>query len=413
MLALLAVVVAASPAPVANDTAERVAQGTPARAPLTPRPAPPENDEADWARDEAPRGSPRPRATPAEPDDTGWARDDAPLPPPRKRPTPEEIWKEQRANAPRAEAPPPQEIEPLSARRAKRFLGALLGGAVGFAAPMALLPVADQACMGVFMACPTAAHVLIGAGGLVASIAGAAVGAALAGGDVPGAALVTGTFVGLFLALAVSAVSVAASAGRIGTGVGLALLVGGSGLVVGSQAVALLLRDDAIEERPWLGSSAGRLAGASLAFAGSLGVGFLLAALLASSVPVLAIGVGVVTALLAPVASWAAHRGLGGRGSAAVAYLGTIGAAALGFLGVGLFLASNTFSPGDDGARVRGGAATALIVGGALLGTLAVPLALEASHASVLVEEFGAKVKVSLGGGPVPGGAMGVVTARF
>jgi hypothetical protein len=87
--------------------------------------------------------------------------------------------------------------------------------------------------------------------------------------------------------------------------------------------------------------------------------------------------------------------------------------AAIGLLGVGLFLASNTFSPGDDGARLRGGATTALIVGGTLLGTLAVPLALEASHASVLVEEFGLKVKVSLGGGPVPGGAMGVVTARF
>jgi hypothetical protein len=42
-----------------------------------------------------------------------------------------------------------------------------------------------------------------------------------------------------------------------------------------------------------------------------------------------------------------------------------------------------------------------------------VPLALEASHASAVVEEVGAKVKVSLGGGPVPGGAMGVVTARF
>jgi hypothetical protein len=301
----------------------------------------------------------------------------------------------------------------LSAHRAKRFLGALLGGAVGFAAPMALLPVADQACTSGFMACPTPAHVLIGGSGLVASIAGAALGAALAGGAVPGAALVTGTFVGLFLALAVSAVTAVASPGRIGTGVGLALLVSGSGLVVASQAVALLLRDDAIEERPWLGSSAGRLAGASLAFAGSLGVGSLFAGLLALTLPGLAIGVAIVTPLLAPLASWAAHRAMGGRGSVAVAYLGTVGVAAIGLLGAGLFVASNAFSPGDDSARLRGGAATALIVGGALLGTLGVPLALEASHASVLVEEFGPKVKVSLGGGPVPGGAMGVVTARF
>ncbi|MDX2015789.1 MAG: hypothetical protein SFW67_36680 [Myxococcaceae bacterium] len=422
MLALLAVVVfAATPAPVANDAP--VKPRTPLgvrRAPVSPEQAPsrvPLTPAAD-----ADGGESKDRAPPEVDDDTDWARDDAPPRPLRKRPTPEDIWNEKTAPLERPVEPAPAPIEPLSAQREKRFIGALLGGVVGLAAPMLFMPLADRACVvslpGGFPAfvCPTPAHVLIGIGGLVAAITGAGVGVALAGGEVPGAAMVTGTFVGLVLALAVAALTVAGSSGQLARGAGVALLGAGAGLVVVGQAVAMLLRDDAIEERPWLASSAGRLATTSLAFVGTLGGGLLVALLLGiTSTPVgfaLAAGVGVLSPLLAPLAAWGAHRAMDGKGTVGVSYLSMLGVGAIGFLGAFL-IAANSLGFDEEAGRLRGGAIAAAVVGGTLLGTLGVPLALEASHAGVLIEERGPKVNVSLGGAPVAGGAMGVVTARF
>jgi hypothetical protein len=290
---------------------------------------------------------------------------------------------------------------------------------------MLLLPVADQACPATFGLRPSFcfSHLVVGAGGLVLSLLGAALGVSLAGGEVSGAALAAGSFVGLLLSLALAATvgSVALAAQVPGGGVsGLALpvVISGGALVVAAQALAALFRSDALEARPWVGASAGRLALTSVAFLGTLGGGLLLATLLVSSGGyvggLLGLGLGVGSIGVSPLVAWAAHRASGGRGSLGVSYLATMGIAGLGVLGALLAaLTANASIRGNDWSQVNGGAAAALVVGGAILGGLGLPLALEASHVSVLTEERAQKVTVSLAGAPVPGGAMGLVTARF
>jgi hypothetical protein len=343
-----------------------------------------------------------------EKDDSAWAQ---PLPRP-KRLTPGEIWNEP--------STPPEPPGTLSQPRLLRFMGAFLGGAVGLGVPLLLLPLADAPCAlvsGAFSFCPTPVHFLVGTLSLIGAIAGAAGGFALAGGEVSGGAVVAGTFVGLFLALAVAAVAVVVAQAQQfpSTGLGLPVIVAGAGLVVGSQALAMLLRDDAREGRPWLSSSAGRMALTSVAFLAAAGVGALLTVLLgaATQSAVVAIGAGVVFGSLVPLAAWGTHRALDGKGSVGVAYLATLATAALGFLGAGLFAITNGSFLVSDGGRIRGAATTAVVIGGVLLGTLGVPLILEASHGGALIEEREPKVALSLGGAPVAGGAMGVVTGRF
>ncbi|MDX2015790.1 MAG: hypothetical protein SFW67_36685 [Myxococcaceae bacterium] len=53
------------------------------------------------------------------------------------------------------------------------------------------------------------------------------------------------------------------------------------------------------------------------------------------------------------------------------------------------------------------------MTGAVLVGALGVPLILEASHGLQVVSKREAGPAVSIGGAPVPGGAVGVVTARF
>jgi hypothetical protein len=359
--------------------------------------------------------SPAPPRTPLAPqgatekDDSAWARDEQLLPK-RQKLTPDEIW-----NEPSTPTEPPGT---LSQPRLLRFVGAFVGGAVGLGVPLLLLPLADAPCAlvsGAFSFCPTPVHFLVGTLSLIGAIAGAAGGFAVAGGEVSGGAVVAGTFVGLFLALAVAAVAVAVSQPFGGMGLGLPVVVAGAGLVVGSQALAMLLRDDAREGRPWLSSSGGRIALTSLTFLGTVGVGALLTALLGAATQsgVVAIGAGVIFGSLVPLAVWGTHRALDGKGSIGIAYLATLATAALGFLGAGFFAITNGSFLVSDGGRIRGAATTAVVVGGVLLATLGVPLILEASHGGALIEEREPKVALSLGGAPVAGGAMGVVTGRF
>jgi hypothetical protein len=344
-----------------------------------------------------------------EKDDSAWARDEQPLPK-RTRLTPDDIW-----NEPATPTEPPGT---LSQGRLLRFVGAFVGGAVGLGVPLLLLPLADAPCAGLaatFSFCPTPVHFLVGALSLVGAIAGAAGGFALAGGEVSGGALVVGTFVGLFLALGVAAVAVAVSQSFPSSGLGLPVVVTGAGLVVASQAFSMLLRDDALEGRPWLSSSAGRIALTSLTFLGTGAVGALLVGLLGAATQsgLVAVAAGVVMGGLVPLAAWGTHRALDGKGTVGMAYLATLGTAALAFLGAGFFALTNGSFLVNDGGRIRGAATTAVVIGGVLLGTLGVPLVLEASHGGAVIEERAQKVALSLGGAPVPGGAMGVVTARF
>jgi hypothetical protein len=332
------------------------------------------------------------------------------LVPERRRLTPDQIWNER----------PPKAAEPvalLSESRAMRFVGALVGGAVGFMVPLLLLPVADAPCLGgaaAFFGCPSVAHGSIGAASLVGSMGGAAAGFAIAGGPPSTGALVLGHLAGLLMSLVVGAV-VTSVAGRTGlVGLSIPVLIASGALVAGSQAAALLLRDDALEGRPWLPSSAGRLALTSLTFVGVATAGGLLVGVgsMGSSTAVL-VGGGLVAGL-SLIASWAVHRALDGRGSFLAATLGLLGAGLVGAFGFSLVAVINN-TPGfmtTDGARLRLGSVSAGIVGSVLVAALAVPLALEIGH-GIEVTRANEKVAVSLSGAPVPGGAVGMVNARF
>jgi hypothetical protein len=407
VLLTMVVVLAADPAPPSSQSRAPLGVAKPrpptGRAPLPAPPSPDGNGTAEPA--ESTPASDGPGAT----GETPHRGVELTLVPIRKRPTPDDLW---------SEKPPP--VEPaggLSQKRALRFVGALLGGAVGLGVPLLLLPLADVSCRaapGAFSGCPTSAHFFVGAGSLVGAMGGAAAGFAIAGGEPSTGALVAGHVGGLLLSLLLSAV-VASSGQALGDRLSIPVLVSAGALVVGGQAMALMLRDDSVEGRRWLPSSASRFALTSLTFLGTAAVSaFVVGATAAlASLPAIVIGGSIATGL-SLLATWAVHRGLGGQGSFVAALLGLLGAGLVGMLGGGLFAATmNGPAFGTvDGGRLRAGAVSALMVGSVLVGALAVPMALEVGHGIALSsarEEAG----LALSGAPVPGGAVGVLTARF
>jgi hypothetical protein len=246
---------------------------------------------------------------------------------------------------------------------------------------------------------------------------GAAAGFAIAGGEPSTGALVGGHLAGLVTSLVLAGVVMSATSVFGPVGLSIPVLVASAALVVGGQAVGLMLRDDAVEGRPWLPSSAGRIALASLSFLGVAAVGSLLAGVTAGAAlgsPVVVFVGGGLVAGLSVLASWAVHRAFDGRGSFLSALLGLLGAGVIAALGTGLVAvvnASPAFTTAEAG-RLRLGSIAAGVVGSVLVGALAVPLALEVSH-GLEVTAANEKVAVSLSGAPVPGGAVGVVNARF
>jgi MFS family permease len=319
--------------------------------------------------------------------------------------------------------PPSAPPVPLATdERLKRFLGALGGGAAGMLAPLLILPLADQSCAlssGIGGGCFTFGHGIAGFLSLSLSLTGALVGVEAVGGRTSFGAAALGSLIGQFLGLGLLVVSSGFSS-LPGAGPRTATIIAAGALVVAGQAFAVLLREDDLAERPTLQTPAKRFGLTSLAFMASLAGGVLLATGGAAVSPgsgLLAAAVGLVSAALIPVAAWGAHTANGGRGSLLAAYLGTLATLAVGAAGAGLaVLAINAggFPADPERQRVLGAALSGAIVGGAILATFGVPLVLEWSHRHAeLDEEARPQLRIQVGGAPVPGGAMGLIGARF
>jgi hypothetical protein len=264
--------------------------------------------------------------------------------------------------------------------------------------------------------CDPTGAIALGTLAILTSMSGAVVGDAIAGGEGSVGAAAVGTVAGLLAALAVSSLVGVSSPRRLPEGAVAATLVTAGGLVVAAQAVALLVRGDALAEQPVVAAKTVRMVIPSLTLVLCAGVTALLTGLAWVSSPAL----GIVTALalggLTPLASWGAHRALGGRGSVLAAYLGTVAVAALGVVGSFVAMVMDTRmprAPGDASMALRTGTIAALAGGSVLVGALAVPVALELSHGLELEHTSAPDRGVSLGGGPVPGGAMVTVGARL
>jgi hypothetical protein len=298
----------------------------------------------------------------------------------------------------------------------KRFVGALAGGAVGAALPVALALAAQPRCAALCPATPVAVAV----GTMLApvlAVAGASAMFALLGGTLSPGVAVAGSLGGLALGalflFASAAVSPLVLAPATPTW---PAAVVASGLVLSAMALALEARHEALEEAPFLQVSPGRFAATTLTMAATLGLGSLLSlglGALAFSAP-LGLGVGTVSLALAPLVPLAVHRALGGRAGAGWAYLGlvaSLGVAGAAFLGGFIGGLAGGFGPRRD---VRLDAAVVFSASAGALGLVfGVPLFLEFGHGLELLERSEEAGRPRLSVAPVPGGAVGGLALSF
>lgn len=306
----------------------------------------------------------------------------------------------------------PSAAEPqLSSSRAARFAGALLGGIVGFAAPLAISSVTAP-CVG----CLDAAQVLLGASAPVLSMVGASIGFALMGGEasagVAGLGMVAGMLLSLvFLAVGAELISDNPGVASFTRLPKLLLLVGAGALTVGTEALFLSLRDDVLRANPEKASPTRRVAltvtAAALTslVAVSL-VGF--ANLLPFPLNVVSGFAGLGLGLAMPLIPFAVHKGQGGAGSLLSAYAGWLAMAGAGAIG-GLLL---TQSGGLLTTPPLNNIATTTAIGAAaVLASVAVPLTLEWSHHTADAPPVVESVTASLA--PIPGGGQVMLGGRF
>lgn len=299
---------------------------------------------------------------------------------------------------------PPSELQRWPDGATNRFLGALLGGALGMALPGVLAAASRTPC-GAFVACvPGPVAVLLSSLTPPVAIVGAMLGSTLMGGQPSFGAAVAGLMGGLtsgLLLLLYHSRAFTGSSGDSAVGVTLAA----SGLAVALMAIALEARSDALEEFPFIATPTSRLVATALGTLGALaGVALL------TTIAITAGGNGAAAAVVSilglgalPLVPWAIHGGNGGRGSIGAAYLGWLGAVALVGLCAGLVAVGLTGSLGGPTPPV-----IAMLGGGIALGTLAsvfaVPLILEWSHGQALIEEsVKTSVKAQVSVAPVSG----------
>ncbi len=297
------------------------------------------------------------------------------------------------------EPEPAAVVEPegitLDAQRVKRFVGALIGGAIAIAIPLAI---SAPNCAIIGGACSTSfQNFSLGIMPLVAGL-GAYFGHHLFGGEAeyPFAALGAG----LGSLLGMLSLAFAEGIGVSPTAL-FPFAAGAAGLTTFLMAIVLDWRDQQV-----IGlSPAGHGTGARLwaSFGASVGVG------IAGSFVSLLIGLvntsaGFISGALVlgamPIVAWAVHSALDGRGTLASAFYGlliSLGVLAAVAVPVGVVAGSNgsPFYSAQQGALVTGSAFLALLLG-PIVG-------LELSHSSVMRE---AGLKPSFGFSPVPGGAM-------
>lgn len=303
---------------------------------------------------------------------------------------------------------PPAPPTPPEDKRVQRFLGALAGGALGFATPLALLPLGDAACF--FGPCASPVHSLLGMLAPLSGALGAWAGSQLAGGR---GGLLTATAAVLPGALVAAPLFALAAA----TGASLSMmaflpyLITVGAVFAGAAALALDARAQQLEVAGVTAEApAGRVALVTLAtaLAGALGV-VSSALVFASCFGAACVGAGTALALSSAIGtaavSWAVHAAMGGRGSFLSALLG------MGIAGLATTITVPFLAAAGLGFPILPTASAiavaTLAVGGAVLFPV---LALEWSHAAVL----GSRSEgVQLSAAPMPGGGVMSAALRF
>lgn len=298
---------------------------------------------------------------------------------------------------------------------AKRFVGALAGGVVGAAVPLAIGLAIPPLCP---VGCGSSP--VVAALGMVAAltaVAGATTAWALLGGALsPGAAVagaVGGLTLGTLFLIATLLISPATPGSKAPAW---PAAVAASGLATSLVALSLEARHEALEEAPFVAVPVWRFVATALSTVLTAGLGALLSiglgAITFSAAP--AISLGSLALALAPLVPYAVHRGLGGRATVGWSYVGwlaSLGVAGVAALGVSASILLGGFTTLRD-AR----ADTALVFSGAA-GVLAIalgtPLFLEYAHGQELLDrsEVAGQPRLSLA--PVRGGAVGTLALTF
>lgn len=286
----------------------------------------------------------------------------------------------------------------LDDQRVKRFIGALLGGAVALAIPLAVSAPSCTAAAG----CVTTSfqNFTLGIMPLVAGL-GAYFGHHLFGGqaEYPFAAMAAG--MGSLLGMLVLAFAQ-------GTGVApnalFPYVAGAAGLTAFLMAFVLDLRDTAIGELAPSGHATGARLWAT--FGASVGIGIagtFIALLLGIVNPFVGLTSGVLFLAGVPMVAYGVHTALDGRGSLGSAFVGLlVSLAAVGIIGLPVIAVAS--SGRGVSTFFYSAQQSALIAGPAFLALLAGPLiGLELSHTGVM-RDSGLEPSFSLA--PVPGGAM-------
>jgi MFS family permease len=305
----------------------------------------------------------------------------------------------------------PERKEQWSPGATKRFAGALLGGAVGAVVPALVGLAARPVCT--FCGTPPLAVAMFLMTPVLAAV-GTLVGWSLLGGSASVGAAAAGALAGMVAALVLLIVP-AATFQRDVAEAQFPFIVGVTGLAVALETLALEAREAAVEETPALATPTGRFLATSLTMLGTLVVGTALVVGItaASRSAAVAVPATLVTLALAPLAPWAMHQALDGRGSVGFAYLGMLASAALvtgSVLAGALTSIGGAFGPRRD-ARLDAGLVLAFSAGG-LAGVFGVPLLLEYSHGREVLERA-QKLKATLSVAPVPGGVMAGVALQF
>ncbi len=285
----------------------------------------------------------------------------------------------------------------LDSSRVKRFAGALVGGAVAIAIPLAI----SAPTCGSPVGCTTSfQYFSLGIMPIFAGL-GAYFGHHLFGGsaEFPFAALAAGA--GSLLGMI--ALTFADSIGA-GPRLLLPMIGAAAGLTVFLMAIFLDVRDHSISELPADGHATGARLWAAFGASAGVGISSAFITLLLTIVnPFAGIVSGAAMLAALPVVAWTVHHALGGQGTLSSAFWGllvTLGTT----LAVALPASITGGSLSATGSGFYFGHQTALFTGAAFLAMLLGPVAgLELSHSSA-ARESGLQPSLMLA--PVNGGAL-------
>ena len=295
--------------------------------------------------------------------------------------------------------------------RIKQFLGALAGGAVGFGAVMAFVPLTQLPAAPFCTTCITPGSGILSALAPVAGVLGAWGGHALMGGRAgplaPFAALAPAL-------LAALAMTVLASEMELTTVIAhVPLLVGAGAILAGGAAFALDARArslGALGAASSLGSASAVRSAMTVLVASLTTAGAGLLSVLAGVLnPILGVTAGFLQSVGVAAATWGTHKALNGRGTflAALAGVGLAGVVAASALGM-VVLAQSSFR---FGSVLSSTAAIVIGMEAAIAAGMFIPtLALDLSHTQSVQD---ALPRIQFTAAPVNQGAMVGAMARF